>query len=110
MTHPTRDRRRHTRHELVCPVVVVDEDGHELCRTRTVNVSDGGMLLSAGDRPIDAAGGVHVNLRVPRQTVNTFMYEDFFSVAEVVRRQPNGGTAPAVAVKFPRSLKLDLQA
>ena len=108
MTYPGRERRKHIRHDLVCPVVVVDADGKELFQSRTVNVSDGGMLLRVG-KPLGVGEGVHVSVRIPRQTANTFMYEDFFSGAEVVRRQGDGG-AGTMAMKFPRPLELSLQA
>jgi len=103
MTFAGSERRKHARHALTCPVVIADADGKELFQGRTVNVSDGGMLLPAGDDPLTPGDGVYVNLRVPRRTANTFMYEEFSSPAEVVRLQP-----AAVAVKFPRPLELGL--
>ncbi|HUU21719.1 MAG TPA: hypothetical protein VM389_04205, partial [Phycisphaerae bacterium] len=59
--------------------------------------------------PLEPGDGVHVNLRIPRQTANTFMYEDFFSRAEVVRLEGDAGRAPAMGMKFPRPLELSLE-
>lgn len=109
MTPTQQERRAHTRFDLTCPIVVADSDGKELLRTETLNVSDGGTLLMPGGEAVEANQPVHVNLRVPRITQNTFMYEDFFSAARVLRRQQvNGGHGLAVAFAQPLELGLEL--
>jgi len=104
------ERRAHKRLELACPVVAIGGDGHELFRATTCNVSDGGVLLEPVETPVPAGQSVHVNLRVPRRTANTFMYEDFFCEAAVVRRKgARAGAGAGLALKFASPLRLDLE-
>ncbi len=110
MGEPGRERRSHRRYELTCPVVVVDADGQELFHTDTVDVSDGGLRLRPVEKVLPPGQTVHVNLRVPRQTPNSFMYEEFFSQASVVRCQYVAeGTKSSMALRFTRPLKLELE-
>ncbi|KKL19156.1 hypothetical protein LCGC14_2468310 [marine sediment metagenome] len=108
MSDQVKESRVHDRHELACPVVVVDADGRELFRAKTVNVSDGGVLLEPTGDVLPAGHSVHLNIRIPRETLNTFMYEDFFSQASVVRCQSGEDGPFSIAMKFNDPLKLDL--
>lgn len=113
MAQQTRERRAHRRLVLTCPVVVSDEGGRELLRTRTLNVSDGGALLQApADQELAPGEPVKLLLRVPRSTPNTYMLEDFSSGANVVRRQAAAdaaGPGQYVAVRFAEPLGLELE-
>ena len=109
MTRPPNERRAHKRLELACPVVVTDGAGNELVRARTLNVSDGGSLLAPASKGAKPGQAVRVELRLPRSTENTFMYEQFRAGARVVRRQGAEG-GQAVAVAFDRPLALELEA
>ncbi len=108
-SHP--ERRAHKRYELRCPVTVTYQQPHQPLQAWTVNLSDGGALMSlpagAELRPGQA---LRLGLRVPRTTPNTYMLEEFSSPAYVVRRQagedPAGG---AVAVRFMPALELELE-
>lgn len=104
------ERRAYKRHELACPVVVNDAAGHELFRARTVNVSDGGALLEA-PAGLSVGEQVHANLRVPRQTPNSFMYEDFFFGARVIRLDPppHRPDRPRLALQFVQPGALELE-
>lgn len=108
-----KERRRHERFDLSCPLVVTDADGRELLRARTVNVSDGGALLAPVAGAPAKGAKVRVLLRVPRTTPNTFMYEEFETAAAVVRLDgpadaKGDPAAPAAAVKFARPMSLEL--
>jgi len=108
MSGPDPDRRQHPRFVLSCPVTVTDAAGNVLMRTRTLNVSDGGALLPAGEETIEIGLDVGVDLNVPRSTANTFMYEPVAADARILRRQrANGGQALALAFIQPLDLDLD---
>jgi c-di-GMP-binding flagellar brake protein YcgR len=110
MTETVKERRAHKRFNLTCPVVVCDSSGRELLRTRTLNISDGGALVTSAEASAMPPGqALHANLRVPRTTPNTFMYEDFFSAARVARHDRLAGDMIGVALQFPRPLTLELE-
>lgn len=102
------ERRDHPRCRLTCPIVITDSRGKELMQTQTLNISDGGLLLEPGGKAIGLDEAVHLNLRIPRTTDNTFMYEDFFSGALVVRHQSAGG-GRSLAMAFTQPLQLELE-
>jgi hypothetical protein len=104
-----KERRRHARFELPCPVTVTDAGGTVLLQTRTLNVSDGGALLRPARKAIELGQDVSVLLRVPRSTPNTFLYEEVASGARVVRHQ-RLASATGLAVMFARPLRLELEA
>jgi len=88
---------------------MTDADGAELLRAKTTNLSDGGALLVPALNVLPVGREIHINLRVPRETPNTFMYEDFFSDARIVRHDPvRGDQSSAMAVRFAESLNLNL--
>ena len=107
-----KERRKHERFDLACPVVVCDSQGQELVRTRTINVSDGGALLAAlAAQAVPVGEAVHVTLQVLRQTLNTRMFEDFFAAASVVRHQDLPSEEQVgIGLMFDRRLLLDLDA
>jgi len=102
------ERRVHARFEVPCRVRIDRQDGQPL-RTRTLNVSNGGAFFIASAVP-RIGETFHVRLSVPRETSNTFFLEQFAVKAEVVRHEPRPelGEATGVAVKFERTLSLDL--
>ena len=104
------DRRAHKRFAVTCPAVLSDTDGRELTKTRTIDISDGGAMLEPLGEPVDVGQTVQVALRVPRETDNTFMYEDFFVAARVVRHQPGREKGTVwMALQFTPSLELQLE-
>jgi c-di-GMP-binding flagellar brake protein YcgR len=104
------ERRAHKRFRVTCPVVVTGGDGRELLRGRTLNLSDGGVLLAGGDAAMPVGQTVQAAFRVPRQTANTFLYEDVSSPARVVRHEgATKGSGSAVAFQFSRPLQLELE-
>ncbi len=110
MTRSPRERRASRRFDLTCPIVVTDSAGKELLRTKTLNLSDGGILLTAPtDQTIPLGRDVHVNVRLPRSTPNTFMIEKISSDADILRHEPMKDHASvATAMKFTKPLKLGL--
>ena len=109
MTRPQVERRAHRRFKLHCPTIVKDKAGREIARTRTADISDGGALLQPNGHALEPGQAVRLDLRLPRQTPNTFMYEDFSSAARVVRCQAGaGGSGTGVALAFLRPQKLEL--
>ena len=110
MPEPSEERRRHKRHDLSCPAGVSDGSGHKPASGKTLNISDGGLLvpLAAEDAPQPGAA-VRVRFSVPRQTPNTFMLEDFSAAASVVRLADGGdGEQIQIALRFDKPLELGL--
>ena len=112
MTRSLRERRAYGRFDLACPVVVTDGEGNELLKTKTLNLSDGGALLtSPAKRTIPLGQYVHVDVRLPRSTPNTFMFENVSSDASILRHQPmQDNSSVATALTFTKPLKLGLEA
>lgn len=83
------DKRGQKRRELECPAVVADSSGEHLVNGRTVNISDGGAVISIPVKSLpDIQKRVRVKISVPRLTANTRMQEEFISDATVIRHQP----------------------
>jgi c-di-GMP-binding flagellar brake protein YcgR len=108
MSKPDSERRKHKRHKLEFPVVLQDAGGKHTLRAKAVNISDGGALVKPTAPANGLDGDVSVNLRIPRQTPNTFMFEDFFVNARVVRNHPHAN-GEAIAIQFVKPLLLDLE-
>jgi len=112
MRNGTAERRENPRTDLSCPVSLYNRAGELIARAKTVNVSDGGMLVSI---PVSALPKLedraNVALSVPRSTPTTYMLEDFACAARVVRHQPMVDDAFAgVALAFdePQDLCLEV--
>ena len=105
------NRRRHKRTALNCPVTVCDRGGQALAGGDSLNISDGGMLLSIRVEDLPALRtAVNVAFSVPRETPNTFMLEDFASPATVIRHGALVDEArAAVALRFGRPVSLALE-
>ena len=110
MTRSPRERRASIRFDLTCLVVITDSAGKELLRTKTLNLSDGGVLLTAPtNQTIPLGQYVHVDVRLPRSTPNTFMLEEISSDAGILRHQPmRDNSSVATALTFTKPLKLGL--
>ena len=105
------ERRASARMALSCPVSLYDRAGDLLVRSKTVNLSDGGLLVSV---PVETLGrlgeSTNVALSVPRSTPTTYMLEDFACPARVVRHQPMVDEQFAgVALAFEEPQELSLQ-
>jgi len=123
MSRSSIERRRHKRLDVCCPVWLVGEGDRVIARSRTVNVSNGGILIlsplgaaSSGNGAakaygeLPAGGKLAVRFSVPRKTANTFMFEDFAVRARVVRAVESGaGVLPGLALQFDQPLKLELE-
>lgn len=105
------ERRQHRRHELRCPAVVRGEDGEPLAETATVNISDGGAFVTVPISSVPQRGcSVQLDLRIPRQTTNTYMLEDVTRQATVVRHTALKDDGHAgVAMEFERGDPLDIE-
>lgn len=107
---PQVERRQHKRQKLACPIWMAADDGRELTHSRTVNISDGGMLVPVDAKDAPARGAwVHVRFSVPRSTPSTYLLEDFACDARVVRRQEASVTRQHVALRFDRPVSLALE-
>ncbi|MCD6304170.1 MAG: PilZ domain-containing protein [Planctomycetes bacterium] len=106
------ERRRHKRHELPCPAALAVRDGERPARTRTINLSDGGMLLAVPAESAPPAGQrVKVRFSVPRSTPNTYLLEEFTSDATVVRTVPaDQADRRRLALQFVQPIDLALDA
>ena len=110
MTRPNNERRLYPRHEMSCPARLVGEAGTLVATGRTINISDGGLLLPVRPQDRPPAGEiVDVKLSVPRSTPNTFLMQPFCSQAVVVRQEETPDGACHVAVRFDPPLDLDLE-
>ncbi len=111
MTDQPQQRRQHNRVKVECPVTFFTRSGEVAAKGKSVNLSNGGILVSI---PVEEAGKIRgtVNLTfsVPRSTENTYMLEDFACQADILRRQALvGENSTGVAVAFTRPLNLDLE-
>ena len=105
------ERRKHRRSRISCPAAVLSVDGQELVKGRTVNLSDGGLLISVKADSLPALdGNVQARFSVPRSTPSTYMLEEFSSPARVVRRQPLvKPKLTGIALQFQQDVPLGLE-
>jgi hypothetical protein len=105
------ERRVHKRQNLACPISFLSRGGHAVAVGKTINISDGGALISLPACAIpDIGANVNVKFAVPRNTPNTYMLEKFASQACVTRRHALlKDSSAGVAVRFGRPLDLALE-
>ena len=111
MSKNERERRRSTRMDVPCPIQVRDPRGQFEASGRTINISDGGAMLSL---PVNSLPGLAKEMKVvfsvPRLTPNTRMFEQFECPATVVRHQPlTDDMLAGMAIRFTRPLDLGLE-
>ncbi len=110
MAQPNIERRQYPRHGLSCPARLVDEAGRHLASGKTVNISDGGLLMPAEPKATPLPGQhLDVKLSIPRSTPNTFLMQAFTAKAIVVRHDQSDDGAGRVAVRFEHPIDLDLE-
>lgn len=111
MNEQVQDRRTYKRIDMSCPVVVFDMAGKKIAKSQTVNLSDGGMLLSVPAESLPAVEtDVNITLSVPRTTANTYMLEDFAGQARVTRHEPLADkAATGFALKFYKPMAMMLE-
>lgn len=110
MAKPGIERRQHPRHSLSCPARLVDETGRHLASGKTVNISDGGLLMPIAPEAAPQPGQqLDLKLSVPRSTPNTFLMQTFIAKAIVVRHDQSDDGTGRVAVRFEPPLDLDLE-
>ena len=112
MTRTPDERRAYRRFNLACTVVVSDSAGKELMRTKTLNLSDGGVLLTTAiEDTIPLGQPVHIDVHLGRSTANTFMFENVSTDANILRHEPmQDHSSVATAMKFTKPMKLGLEA
>ncbi len=104
------ERRDNKRANLSCAVKLLDRAGQLMAESKTVNISDGGLMVTL---PVDSLPsiGTRVNLEValPRSTPSSFMLEKLTTQARVLRHQPMiDDRFAGAALRFAKSLKLTL--
>jgi len=110
MAQPGIERRQHTRHPLSCPARLVDETGALLASGKTVNISDGGLLVpTRPEAALHPGQLLDVKLSIPRSTPNTFLMQAFTAKAIVVRHDQSDDGAGRVAIRFERPIDLDIE-
>ncbi len=110
MAKPNIERRQHPRLPLPCPARLVDETGRRLASGKTVNISDGGLLMPIAPEAAPQPGQqLDLKLSVPRSTPNTFLMQAFTAKVIVVRHDPSDDGAGRVAVRFESPIDLDLE-
>lgn len=105
------ERRQHRRQDLLCPMVVELSGGDALGSTRTINISDGGVLIALPSDALPAPGTeVKVTFSVPRSTPNTYMLEQFACSGQVVRQDSfPDEELTGVALRFDHPIDLMLE-
>lgn len=104
------ERRQHKRIPLSCLVSL--QNGSAAMQGRTLDMSDGGLLLAtvvtAAKPKIGEA--MTLKLSIPRQTRNSYLLEELSCQAVVVRRAkgPDGGASLALRFERPLSLMLEV--
>ncbi len=111
MAEVTYERRKHKRHELACPVWLAGDEADEPGKSKSINISDGGLLMPAPEGADPKVGSrVHIDFSIPRTTPNTMLMEDISSRAVVVRTEPAGGRRPVrVALRFEQPMDLGIE-
>lgn len=106
MANQQRERRRESRTAVSCAAAISDEDGPREAGGRTVNVSDGGALITMPIEILPAVSRrVDITLSVPRSTPNTRMVEKIATAATVLRHEPMVDDRLAgMAVRFEREV------
>ena len=103
------ERRKHPRKDLQCPVTLAGQGNQVIARTRSLNISDGGLFMTVpGEATLEVGTVLHVQFALPRSTPNTFMLEPFACDGRVVRRQPAGKGNVGAALQFSRPLDLQM--
>lgn len=86
------EQRKFPRTELSCPVEIVSHAAPNRsapAQSRTDNISNGGCYLTLSSSSSLAPGDlVNLNLKIPRQTPNTYLLEPLKIQARVVRIEP----------------------
>lgn len=112
MAKKTAERRRNPRTDLSCPVSLYDRAGELIIRSKAVNVSDGGLLVSVPLQTLPQLDDrTNVTFSVPRSTPTTYMLEDFACGATIVRQQPmvdDEFAGVALAFEVPQPLSLEV--
>jgi len=118
------ERRKFQRYELACPVALYFDAlaaPEAQARSRTDNISDGGCYVTvAQTADMEYGSVVRLDLKVPRQTPNTYLLEPFHTDAYIVRIDPGKDvktnistgketTERGLALKFTHPLELSLE-
>jgi len=95
---------------IPCPITIQDPAGQQIARATTADISDAAAFAPVPIQSVPACGSkVRLRFSVPRQTPNTFLFEQFDSSATVVRHQLMADDHFAgVALLFDRPLPLHL--
>ena len=103
------DRRWHSRFRLSLPIKLRRENGGEWITGQTVDLSDGGALLSMPSHLVPPVGSrVSVELEVPESQTAAGQAVQVNSQAKVVRHQPGQVGELGVAIQFMAPLDLGL--
>jgi hypothetical protein len=105
------ERRVHKRLGLSCPIMLSGEHEAQPLKSKTINVSNGGVFLAVPVHQVPSHGAsVSLRLLVPRSTPNTYMLEEFQSQAKVLRHEMlKDNTQVGVALVFDRKIDLGLE-
>lgn len=105
------ERRRFKRIDLACPIEISGHQGHFQARGRTINVSDGGVMISIPAKIVPhVKEKIKVTVSIPRITPNTRMIEKIDSLATVLRHQERPDeNLSEIALRFTKPKKLELE-
>jgi c-di-GMP-binding flagellar brake protein YcgR len=107
------ERRKYKRHRLACVVALHRHSAGEAVKSKTLDVSDGGAMLTIPIKNVSVPKvneRVRVVLALPRSTPNTFMIEEVTCEARVIRHQPmEDDDVVGVALQFSAAQNLGLE-
>ncbi len=109
---PRKERRKHKRHDIPCPAQLFNGQGEAVSGDKTVNISDGGLLMPIpSDSAVTPGEQVSLYFSLPRATANTYMLEHITADALVVRVDPTADEdRHNLAVQFAKPLNLQVEA
>lgn len=105
------ERRRHPRFDLACPICLHNEAGRLVADTRTVSVSDGGVLVPLDHDAATLPQGsvLLVRLNVSASATSKGDAREISCRAKIIRYQDTDGSSGILsAMAFLQPIRLDL--
>ena len=110
MPEAANEHRQHPRFDLACPIYLHNEAGQLVANTRTVNVSDGGILVPIPhDSALPEGSVLLVRLNVPASATCKGDAREISCRAKILRYQDTDDSSSILsAMAFLQPIQLDL--
>ena len=106
------NHRKHERLVRAFPFWLINPSGHAVARFYTENISNAGCYGSSDHAPeLPVGQNFLIEIKIPRQTENTYMLENVRIPVTIVRSERTisySRDALAIALKFAAPLELDI--